>query len=85
MKLMNSEESRWSLHKASISMKEIIDADKMLDEKFTNLDAYVQQVIDAHEYEFMQAYNIYVKRKEKELIEIILDLESRNTKNNLMD
>lgn len=33
----------------------------------------------------MQAYNIYVKKKEKDLIDIINTLELRNKKNNLLD
>ena len=38
-----------------------------------------------HEYEYMQAYNIYVKRKEKELLEMINTLNNRNENNNLLD
>ena len=33
----------------------------------------------------MQAYNIYVKRKEKELLELIDTLNSRNSNNNLLE
>lgn len=33
----------------------------------------------------MQAYNIYVKRKEKEMLELIDTLNSRNSNNNLLD
>ncbi|MFO0117130.1 MAG: hypothetical protein ACK521_05795 [bacterium] len=33
----------------------------------------------------MQAYNIYVKKKEKELLEMIHELENRNKNNNLLD
>lgn len=33
----------------------------------------------------MQAYNIYVKRKEKELLEMINTLNNRNENNNLLD
>ena len=36
----------------------------------------MQKVLDQHEYEFMQAYNIYVKKKEKELLEMIHELEN---------
>ena len=45
----------------------------------------MQKVLDQHEYEFMQAYNIYVKKKEKELLEMIHELENRNKNNNLLD
>jgi hypothetical protein len=33
----------------------------------------------------MQAYNIYVKKKEKELLDMIHELENRNKNNNLLD
>ena len=33
----------------------------------------------------MQAYNIYVKKKEKELLEMIHELENRNKNNNILD
>lgn len=49
------------------------------------MDRNMKQVLERHEYEFMQAYNIYVKKKEKELIEIIQTLEKRNKNNSLLD
>jgi hypothetical protein len=49
------------------------------------MDELIRGVINTHEQEFMQAYNIYVKKKEKELIDIIQTLEARNAKNNLLD
>ena len=45
----------------------------------------MKQVLERHEYEFMQAYNIYVKKKEKELIKIIETLEKRNKNNSQLD
>ena len=37
------------------------------------------------EYEYLQAYNIYVKRKEKELRELIDALNVKNSNNNIKD
>lgn len=37
------------------------------------------------EYEYLQAYNIYVKRKEKELRELIDALNLKNSNNNIKD
>jgi hypothetical protein len=37
------------------------------------------------EYEYLQAYNIYVKRKEKELRELIAALDEKNSNNNFKD
>ena len=31
-----------------------------------------------HEYEYMTAYNIYVKRKEKELLQTVMDLKNNS-------
>ena len=56
-----------------------------MEEQFENLDQSMQKVLDQHEYEFMQAYNIYVKKKEKELLDMIHELENRNKNNNLLD
>lgn len=56
-----------------------------MEEQFENLDYSMQKVLDQHEYEFMQAYNIYVKKKEKELLDMIHELENRNKNNNLLD
>ena len=49
------------------------------------MDKNMKQVLERHEYEFMQAYNIYVKKKEKELIKIIETLEKRNKNNSQLD
>lgn len=35
------------------------------------------KVLQKHEYEYMQAYNIFVKRKESELKQLIDDISTR--------
>jgi len=42
-------------------------------------------VLRKQEYEYLQAYNIYVKRKEKELRELISALDEKNSNNNFKD
>ena len=43
-----------------------------------NLDASLNNVLRKQEFEYLQAYNIYVKRKEKELHELIYALAEKN-------
>lgn len=43
-----------------------------------NLDASLNNVLRKQEYEYLQAYNIYVKRKEKELHDLIFALHEKN-------
>lgn len=53
------------------SVREILEVDSQLQDQFASMDKNMKAVLEKHEYEFMQAYNIYVQKKEKELIEII--------------
>lgn len=49
------------------------------------MDTKLNQVLRRQEYEYLQAYNIYVKKKEKELRELILTLNEKNSNNNFKD
>lgn len=42
------------------------------------MDEKLERVLKKQEYEFMMAYNISVKRKERELKEVILELQKEN-------
>lgn len=42
-------------------------------------------MLEKHEYEYLQAYNIFVKRKEAELRDFISEMESRTDNKQLMD
>jgi len=42
-------------------------------------------VLRKQEYEYLQAYNIYVKRKENELRTLITALDEKNSNNNFKD
>ena len=45
----------------------------------------LNDVLRRQEYEYLQAYNIYVKKKEKELRELINSLNDKNSSNNYKD
>lgn len=49
------------------------------------LDTSLNQVLRKQEYEYLQAYNIYVKRKEKELKNLIQALSDKNSNNNIKE
>lgn len=49
------------------------------------LDDSLNKVLRKQEYEYLQAYNIYVKRKEKELRGLIDTLNEKNSNNNFKD
>jgi hypothetical protein len=38
-----------------------------LNDQVAQLDKHLQGIIDSNEYDYLQAYNIFVKNKEKEL------------------
>ena len=48
------------------------------DNNISDLDQNLNKVLRKQEYEYLQAYNIYVKRKEKELRELIDALNEKN-------
>ena len=50
-----------------------------------DLDTNLNRVLRKQEYEYLQAYNIYVKRKEKELVKLITALDEKNSNNNFKD
>jgi len=43
------------------------------------MDQKLTRVLRKHEYDYMQAYNIYVKRKENELKGMISQLNAKNS------
>ena len=49
------------------------------------LDTNLNKVLEKQEREYFQAYNIYVKRKEKELRDLINALNEKNENNNNKD
>ena len=55
------------------------------DNNINELDKNLNSVLRKQEYEYLQAYNIYVKRKEKELRELIDALNEKNQRSNFKD
>jgi hypothetical protein len=51
----------------------------------TGLDVKLNRVLAKQEYEYLKGYNIYVKRKEKELRDLIEKLNDKNSNNDLKD
>ena len=49
------------------------------------MQTIMKNVIQKHEVEYMQAYNIFVKRKEVELKNFIMEMENRTDDKKLMD
>ena len=75
------------------------EAERQLDEKkaeirlrstnfnqeIENLDDKLNDVLAQQEFEYLKAYNIYVKRKEKDLRDMIEKLNLKNSNNTLKD
>ena len=57
----------------------------MLEDVIGDLDKKLNRVLAKQEYEYLKGYNIYVKRKEKELRELIGKLNEKNSNNTLKD
>lgn len=49
------------------------------------LDDKLNKVLAKQEYEYLKGYNLYVKRKEKELRDLIEELNKKNSNNTLKD
>lgn len=56
--------------------KEILDSNNQIDSCVEGLDQNLSKVLQKHEYEYMAAYNIQVKRKEQELLQAMEELRS---------
>ena len=50
---------------------EVVKVSSQLDDIIKNLDDKLNAVLFKQEYEYLKGYNIYVKKKEKELRELI--------------
>ena len=45
----------------------------------------MNRILSKHEYEYLQAYNIYVKRKEKELTKLVQTMHEHNSNSQVKD
>ncbi len=56
-----------------------------LEDIITDLDKKLNRVLLKQEYDYLKGYNIYVKKKEKELRDLIDKLNEKNSNNTLKD
>ena len=56
---------------------EIVQAKSAMQDQITNMEDSFARVLAQHEYEYAQAYNIFVKNKETELKQLIDDITQR--------
>lgn len=49
-----------------------------VDKEFQDIDKMMNRVLAKHEYEYLHAYNYYVKNKEKDLIKYVHDMNESN-------
>lgn len=70
---------------STLGLTEFENQQKNFDKVIEDLDTNLNRVLRKQEYEYLQAYNIYVKRKEKELVKLITALDEKNSNNNFKD
>lgn len=68
---------QFSTEKSRLIWSEITAVKDSLHNEIGNMESSLQKVLQKHELEYMQAYNIYVKRKETELKKLIDDITNR--------
>lgn len=66
-------------------MNMIEQTKEQLDSVISGLDEKLNRVLAKQEYEYLKGYNLYVKRKERELRELIERLNEKNSNNTLKD
>ena len=64
---------------------EVMEGKKQIDDQIASLDEKLNMVLAKQEYEYLKSYNIYVKRKEFELRELIFKLNEKNSDNTAKD
>lgn len=57
--------------------KAYVKAKQELDNTIVDLDQKLHRVIAKQEYEYLKGYNVYVKQKERELKDTIIQLSER--------
>ena len=66
----------------SASYGRLLDVQDQSAQLIKRLDTDINNVLKKQEYEYLQAYNIYIRRKETELKELIYTLHEKNSHNN---
>ena len=62
-----------------------IETNDQITEVIADLDVKLNRVLAKQEYEYLKGYNIYVKKKEKELRQLIDTLNKKNSTSNTKD
>jgi virulence-associated protein VapD len=57
----------------------------VFDQSIGTLDLNLNRVLKKHEFEYLQAYNVYVKNKEGELMRAIYQMNERNSSSRIKD
>lgn len=63
----------------------VMALNSQLDAQVEDMTTGMRRMLEKHEYEYLQAYNIFVKNKEKELKDFITEMESRSDDKKAMD
>ena len=82
-KLLNQESESPGIERLNVD--EVMKLKGDIDGVIGNLDDKLNLVLAKQEYEYLKSYNIYVKRKEKELRELIDKLNEKNSNNTQKD
>ena len=82
-KLPNQESESPGIERLNVD--EVMKLKGDIDGVIGNLDDKLNLVLAKQEYEYLKSYNIYVKRKEKELRELIDKLNEKNSNNTQKD
>jgi chromosome segregation ATPase len=65
--------------------QQALTTNDQIKEVITDLDLKLNRVLAKQEYEYLKGYNIYVKKKEKELRQLIDTLNKKNSTSNTKD
>ena len=65
--------------------QEVVKHKENIDGTIGNLDEKLNILLAKQEYEYLKSYNIYVKRKEQELRDLINKLNERNANSTMKD
>jgi hypothetical protein len=78
------EEQSWSPEK-SRHWREVLETGKELEGVIENLDKKINTILTKQEYDYLKGYNLFVKKKEAELRELIEKLNHKNSNANNKD
>ena len=65
--------------------KKVKETNFEIQDVITDLDQKLNRVLAKQEYEYLKGYNIYVKKKERELRQLIDRLNQKNSTSNTKD